>query len=187
MLFRSLTQANLGGNKVKETAVLDNNYHLRVYSRDGKVIVKSDVYYGHDPRLIEVGVVDEGLGNLTTGGGESVGREGAVRYKGRLQFVKNGGRRFLVLPKNYVAGGGLIRELVIVNNSGLVILGVNREGFTKVLESNKQKGFLAAFRVVPRKSNAGADVHIVRTERNFISNAVSGGMSNFSTYFWKTD
>ena len=186
-ILYGLTQANLGGNKVKETVVLDNNYHLRVYSPSGKVVVKSDAYYGHDPRLIEVGVVDEELGNLTTGGGESVGREGAVRYKGRLQFVKNGGRRFLVLPKNYVAGGGLINQLVIVNNSGLVILGVNREGFEKFLETNKQKGFLAAFRVVPRKGNAGADVHILRTERNFISNAVSGGMSSFSTYFWKAD
>ena len=186
-ILYGLTQANLGGNKVKETVVLDNNYHLRVYSPNGKMIVKSETYYGHDPRLIEVGVVDEGFGNLTNGGGASVGREDAVRYKGRLQFVKNGGRRFLVLPKNYVAGNGLLNQLVIVNNSGLVILGVNREGFEKVLESNKQKGFLAAFRVVPRKGGAGADVHILRTERNFISNAVSGGMSSFSTYFWKAD
>ena len=123
-ILYGLTQANLGGNKVKETVVLDNNYHLRVYSPRGKVIVKSDTYYGHDPRLIEVGVVDEELGNLTTGGGESVGREGPVRYKGRLQFVKNGGRRFLVLPKNYPVGGGLIQNLVVVNNSGLVMLGV---------------------------------------------------------------
>jgi len=186
-ILYGLTQANLGGNKVKETVVLDNNYHLRVYSQNGKAIVKSDTYYGHDPRLIEVGVVDEGFGNMTTGGGASVGREDAVRYKGRLQFVKNGGRRFLVLPKNYVVGNGLLNNLVIVNNSGLVILGVNREGFEKALESNKQKGFLAAFRVVPRKGGAGADVHILRTERNFISNAVSGGISSFSTYFWKTD
>ena len=186
-ILYGLTQANLGGNKVKETVILDNNYHLRVYSPNGKVIVKSDTYYGHDPRMIEVGVVDEELGNLTTGGGASVGREDPVRYKGRLQFVKNGGRRFLVLPKNYPAGSGLLQNIVIVSNSGLVILGVNREGFEKVLESNKQKGFLAAFRVVPRKGNAGADVHILRTERDFVSNAVSGGMSNFSTYFWKTD
>ena len=186
-ILYGLTQANLGGNKAKETVVLDNNYHLRVYSPNGKVLVKSDAYYGHDPRLIEVGVVDEELGNVTNGGGETVGREDPVRYKGRLQFVKNGGRRFLVLPRNYPVGGGLVQNLVIVNNSGLVILGVNREGFEKVFESNKQKGFLAAFRVVPRKGNAGADVHILRTERNFISNAEKGGISDFSTYFWKTD
>ncbi len=81
----------------------------------------------------------------------------------------------------------MLSQSVFVNNSGLVILGVNREGFEKVLESNKQKGFLAAFRIVPRKDSAGADVHILRTERSFISNAVSGGMSDFSTYFWKAD
>ena len=86
-----------------------------------------------------------------------------------------------------MAGNGLLNQLVIVNNSGLVILGVNREGFEKFLESNKQKGFLAAFRVVPRKGNAGANVHILRTEKNFMSKATSGGMSNLSTYFWKAD
>jgi len=186
-ILYGLTQANLGGNKVKETVILDNNYHLRVYSPNGKLIVKSDAYYGHDPRMIEVGVVDEGFGNLTTGGGASVGREDAVRYKGRLQFVKNGSRRFLVLPKNYETGNGLLSQSVIVNNSGLVVLGLKREGFEKALESNKQKGFLAAFRVVPRNGNAGADVHILRTERSFISNAMSGGTSDFSTYFWKAD
>ena len=184
-ILYGLTQANLGGNKVKETVVLDNNYHLQVYSPSGKVLVKSDAYYGHDPRLIEVGVVDEELGNVTTGGGATVGREDPVRYKGRLQLVKNGGRRFLVLPKNYLTGSGLLSQTIIVNNSGLVILGINREGFEKVLESNKQKGFLAAFRVLPRKDNAGVDVHILRTEKNFFSN--TGGMSNFSTYFWKAD
>jgi hypothetical protein len=140
-ILYGLTQANLDRSRGKETVILDNNYHLRVYSANGKVIVKS----------------------------------------------KNGGRRFLVIPKNYVAGSGLLGNLVMVNNSGLAILGVNREGLEKVLESNKQKGFLAAFRVVPRKGNEGADVHILRTERNFISNAVSGGFSSFSTYFWKPD
>jgi len=185
-ILYGLTQTNLSGNKAKETVILDNNYHLRVYSQNGRMIIKSDAYYGHDPRLIEVGVVDEGLGNLTTGS-SNVGRGKPVRYKARLQFVKNGARRFLVLPKNYIAGNGLLNQTVIVNNSGLVFLGVNREGFEKVLESNKQKGFLAAFRVVPRKGNVGADVHILRTEKSFFSSAVSGGMSNFSTYFWKTD
>jgi len=186
-ILYGLTQANLDGNKAKETVILDNNYHLRVYSPSGKVLVKSDAYYGHDPRFIEVGVVDEELGNLTNGGGETVGREDPVRYKGRLEFVKNGGRRFLVLPKNYVAGSGLLGNLVMVNNSGLAILGINRDGFERVFESSKQKGFLAAFRVVPRKGNTGADVHILRTEKNFISNAVKGGVSDFSTYFWKTE
>ena len=78
-ILYGLTQANLDGCRIKETVILDNNYHLRVYSPNGKVLVKSDVYYGHDPRFIEVGVVDEELGNLTTGGGETGGREGPVR------------------------------------------------------------------------------------------------------------
>ena len=41
-------------------------------------------------------------------GSENHTRGKGVRYKSRLQFVKNGGRRFLVLPKNYVAGDGFL-------------------------------------------------------------------------------
>jgi hypothetical protein len=101
--------------------------------------------------------------------------------------VKNGSRRFLVLPKNHTAGNGLLERLVIVNNSNLAILGINREGFEKVFESNKQKGYLGAFRVIPRKGNAGADVHILRTEKSFTSSDASVGTSTFSTYFWKAE
>jgi hypothetical protein len=179
-----LTQTDLSGNKTKDTIILDDKFHLRVYSPEGKVIVKSDEYYGHDPRFIDVGVVEE-FGGLATGSSNFT-RAKAVRYKNRLQFVKNGDRRFLVLPKNYVAGKGMLDQLVIVENSGLAILGVNREGFERLFESSKQKGYLGAFRVVPRKGNAGADVYIVRTDKNYINDA-SPMTSTFSTYFWETE
>ena len=136
--------------------------------------------------MIDVGVVDEGFGNLTDGSSNS-SRGKEFRYKGRLQFVKNGGRRFLVLPKNYSAGDGLLDQLVIVENSGVAILGVNREGFERFFESNKQKGFLTAFKVVPRKNSTGADVHILRTDKDFALSAMTKGTSSFSTYFWKAE
>ncbi|MZH13953.1 MAG: VCBS repeat-containing protein [Nitrospinae bacterium] len=184
-ILYGLTQVDLSGNRIKDTVILDDEYHLRVYAPNGKLAVKSDEYYGHDPRLVDVGVVDEGFGNLTTGA-SVIGRGQAVRYKNRLQFVKNGGHRFLVLPKNYVAGDGLLNQLIIVENSGLAILGVNREGFERLFETSKQKGYLGAFRVVPRKGNAGADVHILRTEKDYI-NESSKKTSTFSTYFWKPE
>ena len=177
-ILYGLTQTNLSGTRAKETVILDDNYHLRVYAPNGKVVVKSDEHYGRDPRLIDVGVADEVAGTL---------RGEPVRYKSRLQFVKNGKSRFLVLPKNHTAGNGLLDRLVIVNNSNLAILGVNREGFEKVFESNKQKGYLGAFRVVPRKDNTGADVHILRTEKTFTSSDASSGTSTFSTHFWKAE
>ena len=185
-ILYGLTQTDLNGNKIMETVVLDNQYHLRVYSPNGKMIVKSDDYYGHDPRLIDVGVVDEGFGNLTDGTtNNSRGRPG--RYKGRLQLVKNGGRRFLVLPKNYTAGGGLLNQLVLVDNSGIAILGINREGFERFFETSKQKGYLTAFKVLPRKDNTGADVHILRTNKDFTLSSLTKGTSSFSTYFWKAE
>ena len=179
-----LTQTDLSGNKIKETIILDDKYHLRVYSSEGRVIVKSDEYYGHDPRFIDVGVVEE-FGGLASGS-NNITRAKAVRYKSRLQFVKNGRRRFLVLPKNYVAGNGMLDQMVIVENSGLAILGVNREGFERLFESPKQKGYLGAFRVVPRKGNAGADVYIVRINKDYIIDS-SPMTSTFSTYFWELE
>ena len=133
-----------------------------------------------------MGVVDEGFGFLT-GGTENISRGKAFRYKGRLQLVKNGSRRFLVLPKNYAAGGGLLTDLVLVDNSGIAILGINGEGFERFFESSKQKGFLTAFRVVPRQDNTGADVHILRTDKDFALSAMTEGTSSFSTYFWKAE
>ncbi|MDC1123404.1 VCBS repeat-containing protein, partial [Nitrospinaceae bacterium] len=162
-----LTQTDLSGNKIKDTIILDDKYHLRVYSPEGRVIVKSDEYYGHDPRFIDVGVVEE-FGGLASGS-NNITRAKAVRYKSRLQFVKNSRRRFLVLPKNYVAGNGMLDQMIIVENSGLAILGVNREGFERLFESGKQKGYLGAFRVVPRKGNAGADVYILRIDKGYVS------------------
>ena len=179
-----LTQTDLSGNKIKDTIILDDKYHLRVYSPEGRVIVKSDEYYGHDPRFIDVGVVEE-FGGLASGS-NNITRAKAVRYKSRLQFVKNGSRRFLVLPKNYVTGNGMLDQMVIVENSGLAILGVNREGFERLFESGKQKGYLGAFRVVPRKGNAGADVYIVRTDKNYLTET-SPMTSTFSTYLWEIE
>ena len=179
-----LTQTDLSGNKIKETIILDDKYHLRVYSLEGRVIVKSDEYYGHDPRFIDVGVVEE-FGGLASGS-NNITRAKAVRYKSRLQFVKNGSRRFLVLPKNYVTGNGMLDQMVIVENSGLAILGVNREGFERLFESSKQKGYLGAFRVVPRKGNAGADVYILRIDKDYVSET-SPMTSTFSTYFWEAE
>jgi hypothetical protein len=178
LILYGLTQTDLSRNQIKDTVVLDDNYHLRVYSPNGKTIIQSDDYYGHDPRLIDTGVVDEVIG---------IQRGKPVRYRSRLQFVKNGSGRFLILPKNYTAGDGLFNRLVIVNNSGLAVLRVNREGFERAFESNKQKGFLGAYRVVPRKDKQGVDVHIVRTEKSFTSSDASSGTSTFSTYFWKAE
>ena len=179
-----LTQTDLSGNKIKDTIILDDKYHLRVYSPEGRVIVKSDEYYGHDPRFIDVGVVEE-FGGLASGS-SNITRAKAVRYKSRLQFVKNGSLRFLVLPKNYVAGNGMLEQLVVVENSGLAILRVNREGFERVFESSKQKGYLGAFRVVPRKGSAGADVYILRIDKDYFSDTTPM-TSTFSTYYWKIE
>ncbi len=173
-ILYGLTQQDLNGNGTADTIVLDNGYHLRVYSPEGRLIVKSSDYYGHDPRLIDVGIVEEVTG-------EYIGSP--ARFKGRLQFVKIGDERFLVIPMNKTMGGGLIKKLVIVESSGLALLRLTREGFEKAFESSQQKGFMATFRVAPHKNGKGAQVYTLRTEQDILSNI---NQSTFSTYEWPT-
>jgi hypothetical protein len=170
-ILYGLTQQDLNGNGAPETIVLDNNYHLRVYSPNGRLVVKSNDYYGHDPRLIEVGVKEEISGIVQQGE--------PVRFKGRLQFVKMGGSRYLVLPMNQNAGGGFLDRMVIVENSGLAVLRLTGEGFEKAFESSKQKGFLGTFRVIPHKNGGG--VYILRVDKGLWNKAV---FSTLSTYEW---
>jgi len=172
LVLYGLTQQDLNGNGVAETILLDNSYHLRVYSQEGTIVVKSNDYYGHDPRMIDVGVEEDVSGV----------REGdPVRFKGRLEFVRVGGSRYLVLPMNHTVGGGLLTKLVVVENSGLALLKVTSEGFEKAFESSKQKGFMAASRVIPNKNGKGARVYMLRTEQDMLR---SGARSSFSTYDW---
>lgn len=171
-ILHGLTQQDLNDNGKADTVVLDNSYHLRVYSPEGRLVVKSSDYYGHDPRLVDVGVVEDVSGT----------RLGTpVRFKGRLEFVKVGNERYLVLPMNQTLGGGLLNRLVIVENSGLALLRLTREGFDKAFETSKQKGFMAASRVTPHKNGKGARVYTLRTDKDILTNNTN---STFSTYEW---
>ena len=167
-----LTQEDLNGNGTPETIILDNKFHLRVYSQKGDLVVKSDEYFGHDPRLIDVGVVED-IPGLHQGE--------PVRFKGRLEFVQLGANRYLVLPMNKTLGGGFLNRLVVVENSGLALLRLTGEGFEKAFESSKQKGFLSSFRAIPHKNGAGAGVYVLRVNKDIMTNAVH---STLTTYEW---
>jgi hypothetical protein len=170
-ILYGLTQQDLNKDGAPETIILDKNYHLRVYSPNGRLVVKSSDYYGHDPRLIEVGIKEE-IGGLITQGER-------VRFRGRLQFVKVGGVPYLVLPINHNLGDGYLDRLVVVENSGLALLRLTGEGFEKAFETSKVKGFLGTFRVIPHKNGAG--VYVLRVDKSLINKAA---FSTLSTYEW---
>ncbi len=174
-IIHGLTQQDLNSDGDEETIILDNSYHLRVYSSKGRLVVKSSDYYGHDPRLIEIGVQEDAGG---------VRQGTSVRFKGRLEFAKIGKARYLVLPINQTLGGGLLSDLVIVENSGLSFLRLTGEGFEKAFESSKQKGFMAASRVIPHKSGKGARVYTLRIDKDFVTKNTH---STFSTYEWPAE
>jgi VCBS repeat protein len=172
-----LAFGHLNSSKSKETLFLDSDYKLRVYSPGGRLLVSSDEYFGHDPRLIEVRVHDvlDGLSNRPE-------EPQPVRFKGRLQLVRHKARKFLLLPKNHRAGGSLMDSLVVISDSSLVFFAVSKEGLVKVHETKKQSGYLAAFQVVDAEKGTGKQVHVASVStQGFLSGET---VSTIYTYSW---
>ncbi len=169
-----MTQADVTRNKSMEIIILDNNYHLRVYSASGRVLVQSDDYFGHDPRPLEVGVIEE-----------LPGIEDEVeitRFKNRLRLVRNGSARYLVLPRNHRFGGNLMDRMVIVNNCSLVFFGIDKEGFDRAFETKKQKGYLAGYQVTKDPKTKDMRVHMVAVEVTGL--VAKTKISTVYTYDW---
>jgi hypothetical protein len=173
VILYGLTRADINFDKNIETIMLDKDYHLRVYSPTGNLLIKSDEYYGHDPRLIDIGVVRQ-VSNLEVQGKP-------VRFRGRLLLESFGDKRFILIPKNHTFGGGLLSNLVLVNNSNLVILSAQKEGFEKVTETKKQKGYLAAFQVASFPEEKRKNIYVATVEKGGVT---SKTVSSIFTYHW---
>lgn len=177
-IIYGLNQVDLSGNKSPETIILDNNYHLRVYSSAGRTLIKSDDYYGHDPRLIDVGVQEDIAGVVRQGD--------PVHIRGRVELIKKGDLKYLLMPKNHVFAGGLLSEAIIVNNCSLAFLGISKEGFKPLFDSNKLKGYLAGYQVVPGKKKGDLQVHIAAVDDGGgIEGPFKKIVSTIFSYDWK--
>lgn len=172
-ILYGLTQLKVGEKEKKHTFILDKDYNLRVYSSTNRLIVQSDEYYGHDPRMIDIGVKED------TPGLDQQGEP--VNYRGRLLLVKNGDRKFLLIPKNYRLGGSLLGKLVVINNSSLVILKITKEGLEKVFETKKQKGYIAAFQVLEPLNSREKKISVVAVEPGGLTGKT---ISTIFTYNW---
>jgi len=137
------------------------------------LLIKSDEYYGHDPRLIDIGVVRQ-VSSLEVQGQP-------VRFRGRLLLESFGDKRFILVPKNHTFGGGLLSNLILVNNSNLVILGIKKDGLEKVTETKKQKGYLAAFQVASFPQENRKNIYVATVEKGGLT---SKTVSSIFTYHW---
>jgi hypothetical protein len=155
IILYGLTQTDLNQDGTNETIILDSEYILKVYSANGNLIVKSNDYYGHDPRTIDVGVGD-------TSGFIQQGEP--VHYRGRLQFIEKQGEKFLVVPRNHRLGGSFLARTIIVQNSSLVFLSSSDEVFEKAFETKKQKGFLSAYQIMATPGSQSRKVLVVNVE-----------------------
>lgn len=173
-IIYGMTQTDLNGSGSADTILLDKEYHLRVYSAKGRMVVKSSDYYGHDPRMIDIGVQEDIAGIVTQGE--------PARFRGRLELVKKDKGQFLLLPRNHMVGGGVLARTVIVENCNLVVLGITKEGFEKVFETKKQRGYLSAYQVMNFPDSSNKQVHV--------ATVVTAGLleketSTIYTYNWQ--
>lgn len=174
-IIYGMTQTDLNANGLQDTILLDKDYHLRVYSAKGRLIVKSNDYYGHDPRMIDVGIEEDSSGAVIEGK--------PVSFRGRLELVKANGKKFLLLPKNHMFGGGEFVKTAIVENGSIVVLNVTREGFEKVFETKKQRGYLAAYQAVDLLGDEKPKVHVAIVSKEGL--ILGEETSVMYTYGWK--
>jgi hypothetical protein len=180
MLY-GLTRANLKDDKAPETIMLDDDFHLRVYSHEGRLLVKSDDYFGRDPRSIRVGVVEDISIMAPPEGATLINQSKPVGFKGRLELIQQGESRYLLLPLNHTAGGKLFPGVASVENSSLAILSITREGLAKVFETRKQRGYLAGLHSFPAQNGQPEQILVVTVEEK----AEDGGdRSVISSYAW---
>jgi FG-GAP-like repeat len=178
IILYGLALGQVISDKGKQTIFLDSDYHLRVYSPGGRLLVGSNEYFGHDPRLIEVGLREQVAGTFI----DNPDTPQPVRFKGRLQLVLHNARKFLLVPKNYRTGS-FLSKLVIVKNSSLVVLGVTPEGLEKTYETKKQRGYLAAYQAVDTSGQRQKQIHVahVADHGGFLG---SKKISTIYSYIW---
>jgi hypothetical protein len=178
MILYGLARGRITPSKSKDTIFLDSDYHLRVYSPGGRLLVSSDEYFGHDPRTIEVGLKEQVAGTFI----DYPDSPQPVSFKGRLQLIQHNARKYLLVPKNHRTGS-FLSKLVIVKNSSLVVLDVNREGLKKTYETKKQRGYLAAYQVVNTTDQRQKQVHVahVADHGGFLG---SKKVSTIYSYTW---
>jgi len=174
-ILYGLTSADINGNGKRETVILDKNHKLRVYSARGRVRVQSEETYGRDPRSFDLGVREEGGGVVQEGE--------PVPYRGRLQFIRQGNNRYLLLPKNTSAGGSLLPGLTVDTHGSITFLQLTPEGFKKTTELKKQKGYTASYGVMQAQKDYPKSVHMATVD---VGGALSGKtVSTIYTYFWR--
>ncbi len=171
-----LTQAKLSSKKGSETIILDKNYHLRVYSSSGRLLEKSDDYYGHDPRILNLGEKPQAVTGMVSG-------DTGVHFRGRLEFARQGDTRYLLIPKNNRLGGEFVDKFVNVSSSSLIILEVTPAGFVKFVETAKQKGYLASYRILDLPQSQEKLVHVLSVDSGGFSS--KRATSSLFTYKWK--
>jgi hypothetical protein len=151
-ILYGLTLADINGDNKNEIVILDEGAHLRVYNREGRVLVQSNEYFGRDPRQIEVGV-REGIPGVT--------REGEpVQYRGRLSFIRHGAKRYLLVPKIHSSGGRLLPGVTINPRSSMTFLNLTREGLQKTFEMKKQRGYIGGYGVLKAQKNSPKSLHM---------------------------
>jgi hypothetical protein len=102
-----------------------------------------------------------------------------IYYRGRLSLEQQGKRKFLIVPKNHRFGGTLLARTIVINNCSLVILSLKKDGFEKVFETKKQKGYLAAYQV--EGASKSRRIHMAAVNKRSLGQKTT---STIFTYNW---
>ena len=173
-ILYGLTLTDINGDNKYDIVMLDKDSHLRVYTTKGRTLVRSNDYYGRDPRMIEVGV-KESIAGI---------REGEpVQYRGRLSFIRQGTSRYLLIPKIHSTGANLLPGILIDPNSSMAFLSLTQEGFKKSLGMRKQKGYIGGHAIMKETKENPKILYMATVEEK--TGLSKGAISTIHSYFWK--
>ena len=97
-------------------------------------------------------------------------------------MIRQGKNRYLLLPKNTSTGGSLLPDLMMDTHGSITVLKLTPEGFEKISEIKKQKGYIAAYGVVKAQKHDPKSLHMATVEKG----GSLGGktVSTIYSYFW---
>jgi hypothetical protein len=124
--------------------------------------------------VLDLGVIEDAGGVVQEGD--------PVSFRGRLQFILQNKKRYLLLPKNSSSGGSLTPGLMLDTHGSVSFLSLDKEGFQKAFEIKRQKGYLAAYSTLKSQKNTPKSLHMATVEK---SSGLSGKtISTIYTYFF---
>ncbi len=149
--------ADLDGDGLTEVVAIDQNDRLRVLRPSGKLLWKSDDYYGGTTRYIggleAMGIADRSV---------ALGDLGRIYVPGRIVIadVNGDGVPDVIVNKNLSSSSRVFRNMKSYPSGEIHALTWNGIGLTELWRTRKIDGYITDYQLRPDKTGTAADLTV---------------------------